>query len=167
MVRDSGTTKNRKEIDQGAVVAEENLVIDAQYLIQGILNERELTRSDLAKLTGISKARLTQLMRPDANPTLRTFARLMSALGEEVVLSRKSQANVSEGKPRAADSDACIISEWVSEERAAVSFARLRGHSRRSQALYEITRRSQYIEMIHSTRKPKPRIRGDLESAVV
>ncbi len=76
-------------IDEKQIVAEEDLVIDAQFLIQEALTERGLTRTELADRAGISKARLSQLMRAEANPTLRTLARLFHALDDQLCLSRK------------------------------------------------------------------------------
>lgn len=67
--------------DEMAVEAEENLVIDVQFLIQRLLNESGMSRADLARRVGISRARLTQMMKPDANLQLRTIARVLYALG--------------------------------------------------------------------------------------
>ena len=75
--------------DEKQIVAEEDLIIDAQFLIQEALDERGITRSELAQCTGISKARLSQLMRAEANPTLRTLAKLFYALDDQLCLSRK------------------------------------------------------------------------------
>lgn len=74
-----------------AIVAEENLVVDVQFLLQDALVSRGLTRTELAALTGVSKARLSQLMSSEANPTLRTVARLFAALDckLEVAVDRK------------------------------------------------------------------------------
>ncbi len=80
------------------IIDAENLVIDAQLLIQELLNERDLTRSDLAKLTGVSKSRLTQLMGSEANPTLRTLAKIFTALDEHLLLGRSSKVNAQAGK---------------------------------------------------------------------
>lgn len=79
------------EVDEGLIAAEEHLVIDVQFLIQELLNEKGLTRADLARLTGVSKARLTQMMRSEANPTLRTLAKVFHALGDQLRVSRKSK----------------------------------------------------------------------------
>lgn len=77
--------------DEGLIEAEEDFVIDAQFLIQELLEERKMTRAELARRVGISKARLTQLLRSDANPTLRTIARVLFALGEKPRLKRCSE----------------------------------------------------------------------------
>lgn len=90
--KDANTALTAAAVDAKMIAAEENLVIDVQFLIQDVMNETVMTRAELAKRTGLSKARLTQIMRPEANLTLRTVARLLYALNEEVVVSRKSAA---------------------------------------------------------------------------
>lgn len=72
------------------IKAEENLIIDAQFLIQSIMNEKNLSRADLAKILGVSKSRLTQVMGTNSNLTLRLLARIFDALGETVEI-RKTQ----------------------------------------------------------------------------
>jgi transcriptional regulator with XRE-family HTH domain len=78
-------------VDEKQIIAEEDLVIDAQFLIQEALIERGMTRSELAQRSGISKARLSQIMRADANPTLRTLAKLFYAMDDQLWLSRKEK----------------------------------------------------------------------------
>lgn len=51
------------------------------YVAKGI------SQSVLADLAGISKARLSQILSDEANPTLKTFAGLFHALGERVCVS--------------------------------------------------------------------------------
>ena len=92
---------------------EANLVIDAQYLLHDLMIEHGVNRAELARRAGISKARLTALFKPSANPTLRTVALLFNALGEKVHIDRtravvastsgkNSGANWIEGKTKKA-----------------------------------------------------------------
>ena len=66
------------------VEAEEDLLIDFQFLVQDVLNSKGVSKSELAKRTGISKARLSQILSAEANPSVKTFARLFHALGVKV-----------------------------------------------------------------------------------
>jgi transcriptional regulator with XRE-family HTH domain len=68
----------------GPIEAQEDLVIATQYFLHDLMLERGVTRAELARRVGISKARLTQLFKPNANPTLRTLAELFHAIGETV-----------------------------------------------------------------------------------
>jgi len=88
-----------------AIAAEENLVIDVQFLLQEMMDDKGITRAELARRAGISKARLTQMMRPDANPTLRTLAAIFHALGERVTVQpvRDDEQKVSSGSSASAD----------------------------------------------------------------
>lgn len=79
------------DFDRDLIEAEEDFVIDAQFLLQDLMSNHNITRADLARKAGVSKARLTHLFKPDANPTLRTLARLFYALGEKPVVSSASR----------------------------------------------------------------------------
>jgi transcriptional regulator with XRE-family HTH domain len=76
-------------VDVRKIEAEENFLIDVQFLLQEVMNERGLNRADVARLAGISKARLTQIMRDDANPTIKSIVNLFYALGVEIEPIRK------------------------------------------------------------------------------
>jgi transcriptional regulator with XRE-family HTH domain len=66
------------------VEAEEDLLIDFQFLVQDVLTSKGISKSELAKRTGISKSRLSQILSAEANPSVKTFARLFHALGVKV-----------------------------------------------------------------------------------
>lgn len=68
----------------GVIEAEENFLIDCQFLVQDLINRNGISRTELAKRAGISKARLSQIMSAEANPSVKTFARLFHALGAAV-----------------------------------------------------------------------------------
>jgi transcriptional regulator with XRE-family HTH domain len=70
--------------------AEQDAVMDAQFLIQDLLDERKLNRREAARLLGVSPARLSQLMRADANPTIRTLAGILQVLGGTLSVARKN-----------------------------------------------------------------------------
>jgi transcriptional regulator with XRE-family HTH domain len=76
-------------VDPKVIEAEENLLIDFHFLLQEVMNEKGMTRSELAERAGLSKARLTQILGSEANPTIKSMARLFHALDEKVCLSRK------------------------------------------------------------------------------
>src|SRR4051812_22518986 len=85
----------RRDADLEAIEAEENLLIDAQFMIQGVMNRKGLTRAEVARKAGLSKARLSQLMGPAANPTLKTIARVLHAMGERAALREHAVATLS------------------------------------------------------------------------
>ncbi len=84
-------SKIRNPVDPKIIEAEEHLLIDCQILLQEMISSKNMTCSALAERARISKARLSQLMRPEANPTVKTMARLFHALDEELVVSTKKK----------------------------------------------------------------------------
>jgi transcriptional regulator with XRE-family HTH domain len=95
-----------------AIEAEENLLLDMQFLLQELLTDRQISRVDLAKMTGISKSRLSQIMGSEANPTLKTCARLFDALGESISLSLKKKAEEISKKEAESTPLMSDISDW-------------------------------------------------------
>jgi len=85
----TNTNKNRTE--PKIIEAEEHLLIDCQILLQETISKKNITRSALAQMAGISKARLSQLMCSEANPTVKTMARLFHAAGERLVVTTKNK----------------------------------------------------------------------------
>lgn len=71
---------------------EELFVAEAQARLQMLLEERGVTRAELARKLDVSRARVTQIFSDDAtNLTLRLLARGFIALGEEPVVLPKSE----------------------------------------------------------------------------
>ena len=87
-----------KAFDPKIIQAEENLLIDCHFLVQELMSEKGVTRSQLAEKAGISKARLSQILSVEANPTLKSVARLVHALGESVSVSRKPLPKTASGE---------------------------------------------------------------------
>ncbi|MGY3387785.1 DNA-binding phage protein [Bradyrhizobium sp. USDA 3311] len=79
--------KIQKKFERRAIEAEEDLLIDCQFLLQELIVKKGVSRGQLAERAGISKARLSQLLSADANPTLKTMASLLYALGERLCVS--------------------------------------------------------------------------------
>ncbi|MGY3149624.1 transcriptional regulator with XRE-family HTH domain [Bradyrhizobium sp. USDA 3397] len=86
--------RNDTPMPAGLIEAQEDLVIDAQFLLHDLMIERGVSRAELARRLGISKARLSQVFRPGANLTLRTVAALFFALGETAKLSRAKASSL-------------------------------------------------------------------------
>lgn len=80
-------TKKDVRFDPRMVEAEENLLVDYQFLLQERMAKKGLSQTALAERAGISKARLSQIMSDEANPTVKTFAGLFYALGDRVNVS--------------------------------------------------------------------------------
>lgn len=64
------------------LVAEEELILQAQMLIQRTLNTRKMSQKELARKLGVGDSYISQMLGDSArNLTLRTIARVLHALG--------------------------------------------------------------------------------------
>jgi transcriptional regulator with XRE-family HTH domain len=68
------------------LLAEEALILDSTELISELMHEKGLTRADLAKLVGKTRAFVTQVLAGNRNMTLRTLADLAFALDGRVTV---------------------------------------------------------------------------------
>lgn len=74
-----------KHIDnnKAAIFAEEALVVDVQLLLHALMEEKGMSRADLARAMGVSRPRVTQMLSDECkNLTVRLLARAAHALGE-------------------------------------------------------------------------------------
>jgi len=92
--------RQEKKIDPAVIAAEENLLIDFQFLLQELISSKNVSRTELAELAGLSKARLSQIFSAEANPTVKTMARLAHAMGERIDISRKKEEKLEARQPR-------------------------------------------------------------------
>lgn len=76
------------------LVAEEELIADAQMYIHLLMKRNGVSQSDLARALGISKAAVSQMLGPDANLTLRRLARVAAILGEHVTVCDRNAEEV-------------------------------------------------------------------------
>jgi antitoxin component HigA of HigAB toxin-antitoxin module len=75
-----------EDAERHRIFEQESLAFEATELIFTLLKEQQLTKADLAKRIGKSKAYVTQLLSGSRNMTLHTFADLVFALGYKVDL---------------------------------------------------------------------------------
>jgi transcriptional regulator with XRE-family HTH domain len=80
--------------DPKMIEAEEHLLIDLHFLIQEMMSARGISRTELAEKAGISRARLSQILSNEANPTVKSMARLFYALGEKICVSRMAHQKI-------------------------------------------------------------------------
>ena len=100
------------EFEATLIEAEENLVADFQFALNWLMNDKKVSRSQLAARLDVSKARVTQLLNGAANPTIRTAARYLRALGE---IPEINTARLSELKSAEAWNPSDVWSDYLSE----------------------------------------------------
>jgi transcriptional regulator with XRE-family HTH domain len=74
----------KPDIEYERLLAEEALILDSTELISELMHEKGLTRAELAKLIGKTRAFVTQVLAGNRNMTLRTLADLAFALDARV-----------------------------------------------------------------------------------
>ena len=74
--------------EREAIFAEEAFVVEAQVLLHEIMEDKGVSRADLARAMNVSRARITQIFSDECkNFTVRLLAKAMHALGETPVLT--------------------------------------------------------------------------------
>lgn len=66
------------------IAIEENALIDFQFALIDAMGAAGLTKADIARILGVSRARVSQMLDSEANPTLKVVARAMAAVGGRV-----------------------------------------------------------------------------------
>ncbi|MBN9335790.1 helix-turn-helix transcriptional regulator [Devosia sp.] len=96
------TAKNRVDY----IAIEEDAVLKFQFALIDAMNEAGLTKAELAKALGVSRARVSQLLDSEANPTLKVMARALHFLGyiaeygaiERIAEAKKKQVEAKDKK---------------------------------------------------------------------
>jgi transcriptional regulator with XRE-family HTH domain len=92
--------------NKAAIFAEEAFVVDVQSFLHHLMEEKGLSRADLAKAMGVSRARITQIFSDEcSNFTVRLLARAAHAMGETLSLDcdfTRAQRELSKKKAAAA-----------------------------------------------------------------
>ena len=86
------------------LLSQEELILDFTETICDLLEKEKISRKELANLLGKSKGFVSQLLKGDRNPTLRTVADNFHVLGYKVTLAahkkevKRQESNVIEFK---------------------------------------------------------------------
>jgi transcriptional regulator with XRE-family HTH domain len=78
-------SKDFFDIDQ-KLLRQEELILEATELLSTVMAENDITKADLARHLGKSKAYVTQCLAGGQNLTLRTLADLFGAIGYKIQL---------------------------------------------------------------------------------
>lgn len=76
----------RDTVEYERLLEEERLILQAQELLCTLMERDEVSRAELARRIGSTRAHITQLLSGNRNLTLRTLAGLSHALGHRVAL---------------------------------------------------------------------------------
>lgn len=72
-----------RAVDEREIEAIEGFMVDVQVYLNEIMHAKKVSRAELARRMGVSRARVSQMFSDDANVTVRQLARAAYHLGEE------------------------------------------------------------------------------------
>ena len=77
--------------DYALALTEEGFVADVQSFLQELMEERGITRAELARRLGVSRPRITQMFSDECrNLTIRLLARVVHALGDRPTIGAEN-----------------------------------------------------------------------------
>ena len=75
--------------DYELIAAQEEAKVDFAIMLNNILDEKNISLSDLAKLTGSSSSLISRIMSGSKNLTIETMVSILFALNEKIVITKK------------------------------------------------------------------------------
>ena len=75
--------------DYELIAAQEEAKVDFAIMLNNILNEKNISLSDLAKLTGSSSSLISRIMSGSENLTIETMVSMLFALNEKIAITKK------------------------------------------------------------------------------
>ena len=82
----------------GLIEAQEEAKVDFAIMLNHILNEKNISYTDLATLTGKSKSLISKIMGGNNNPTVETMVSMLFALDEKIVISTEARLQEEYGR---------------------------------------------------------------------
>lgn len=73
--------KEVKKLTPAEVIASEDALMDFQFAVIDALNAKGITQVDFAEMLGVSRARVSQMLSSEANPTIKLVGRALHVLG--------------------------------------------------------------------------------------
>lgn len=81
--------KNLRDLTPAEVIIAEDAMMEFQFAVIDAMREKNISQVELAEKLGISRARVSQMLSSEANPTLKVVARTLAALDLETRYCRK------------------------------------------------------------------------------
>ncbi|OAM20841.1 hypothetical protein A7P84_01555 [Eikenella corrodens] len=75
--------------DYELIAAQEEAKVDFAIMLNNILDEKNISLSDLAKLTGSSSSLISRIMSGSENWTIEIMVSMLFALNEKIVITKK------------------------------------------------------------------------------
>lgn len=75
--------------DYELIAAQEEAKVDFAIMLNNILDEKNISLNDLAKLTGSSSSLISRIMSGSENLTIETMVSMLFALNEKIAITKK------------------------------------------------------------------------------
>nr|DAN62154.1 MAG TPA: helix-turn-helix domain protein [Caudoviricetes sp.] len=75
--------------DYKLITAQEEAKVDFAIMLNNILDDKNISHSELAKLTGSSSSLISRIMNGSENLTIETMVSILFALNEKIVITKK------------------------------------------------------------------------------
>jgi DNA-binding helix-turn-helix protein len=75
--------------DYELIAAQEEAKVDFAIMLNNILDEKNISLNDLAKLTGSSSSLISRIMSGSENLTIEIMVSMLFALNEKIVITKK------------------------------------------------------------------------------
>lgn len=85
---EQSSTRNKR------LLCEEGLILDVTEAVSSMMQDEDISKTELAKRMGRTKGFITQLLSGDRNLTLRTLAGVADALGSHVTITLSKDRHV-------------------------------------------------------------------------
>ncbi|WP_154103497.1 helix-turn-helix domain-containing protein [Eikenella corrodens] len=79
--------------DYELISAQEEAKVDFAIMLNNILDEKNISLSDLAKLTGSSSSLISRIMSGSENLTIETMVSMLFALNEKIAITKQVSKN--------------------------------------------------------------------------
>jgi DNA-binding helix-turn-helix protein len=71
------------------IAAQEEAKVDFAIMLNNILDDKNISHSELAKLTGSSSSLISRIMNGSENLTIETMVSMLFALNEKIAITKK------------------------------------------------------------------------------
>jgi transcriptional regulator with XRE-family HTH domain len=103
---------NAMQLEDPKLWNQENLIVEVTEALARAMNQRKITKAQLAEKLGCSRARVTQVLGGGKNLTLRTLADFMLALDFDIEIDLLDRRCTAEGTPAVTDLLAFTPPRW-------------------------------------------------------
>ena len=79
--------------DYELIAAQEEAKVDFAIMLNNVLDEKNISLSDLAKLTGSSSSLISRIMSGSENLTIETMVSMLFALNEKIAITKQVSKN--------------------------------------------------------------------------